>query len=255
MASSERSDLGIFHAVITAVAVVVVVAIALSVESAAVAVALGLLALFVLHVLHLRRVLDAQRREWESIRELLREVRDERRFRAAPQTSSRGSADASLGMGDATRGERDATETLRETLWRGGEPAPGTASRPPPGRGAGPETGEGGAGPAPGEGGSGGPSTGTAEEPVVIPRQFALGTVALIRKKMEPEEIARVLEEQRAQPGEFFGELAVELGYLDESELEALLHAQRRGLFRDAEIREARSRLKEYRARTRGDDD
>lgn len=87
---------------------------------------------------------------------------------------------------------------------------------------------------------------GTASE-VPVPRHFALGTVALVRDLLSPAEVARVLLEQRRQPGKKFGELAVQMGLLSESQREELLLAQQEGLFTDAEMREARRRLREFR--------
>lgn len=82
---------------------------------------------------------------------------------------------------------------------------------------------------------------------VPIPRHFALGTVAIIRKALTPAEVAQILIEQRKRPRERFGELAVELGLLTESELEELLVAQQQGLFTDEEIREGRARIRAFR--------
>ena len=93
--------------------------------------------------------------------------------------------------------------------------------------------------------GSEGPRSPGTEVPV--PRHFALGTVALVRNLLSPAEVARVLLEQRMQPGKKFGVLAVEMGLLTDSEREALLLAQQEGLFTDAEMAEARQRLREFR--------
>ena len=82
---------------------------------------------------------------------------------------------------------------------------------------------------------------------VPVPRHFALGTVALVRDLLSPAEVARVLLEQRRQPGKKFGVLAVEMGLLNESQREELLLAQQEGLFTDAEMRDARQRLREFR--------
>lgn len=82
---------------------------------------------------------------------------------------------------------------------------------------------------------------------VPVPRHFALGTVAIIRNAMQPGEVAQVLVEQRRQPKRQFGDLAVEMGFLDRGDLEDLLEAQQAGLFTDEEIREARQRLREFR--------
>jgi len=82
---------------------------------------------------------------------------------------------------------------------------------------------------------------------VPVPRHFALGTVALVRDLLTPAEVARVLLEQRKQPGKKFGVLAVEMGLLSDSQREELLLAQQEGLFTDAEMRDARQRLREFR--------
>jgi hypothetical protein len=82
---------------------------------------------------------------------------------------------------------------------------------------------------------------------VPVPRHFALGTVALVRDLLSPAEVARVLLEQRKQPGKKFGGLAVEMGLLSDSQREELLLAQQEGLFTDAEMRDARQRLRQFR--------
>ena len=82
---------------------------------------------------------------------------------------------------------------------------------------------------------------------VPVPRHFALGTVALVRGLLTPAEVARVLLEQRRQAGKKFGVLAVEMGLLSESQREELLLAQQEGLFTDAEMRDARQRLRQFR--------
>ena len=82
---------------------------------------------------------------------------------------------------------------------------------------------------------------------VPVPRHFALGTVALVRDLLTPGEVARVLLEQRKQSGKKFGVLAVEMGLLSDSQREELLLAQQEGLFTDAEMRDARQRLRDFR--------
>lgn len=83
-------------------------------------------------------------------------------------------------------------------------------------------------------------------------RHFALGTVAIIRSVLRPEEVSKVLVEQRRRPEMRFGELAVEMGLLDEDELERLLEVQREGRFSKAEIRLARRRLETWHEREAG---
>lgn len=82
---------------------------------------------------------------------------------------------------------------------------------------------------------------------VVIPRKFAIGTVAIIRRALDPGQVARVLEEQRKFPKKRFGELAVERGFIEEAQLDELLEAQKAGLFTEAEIQWARTVLESYR--------
>ena len=85
---------------------------------------------------------------------------------------------------------------------------------------------------------------------VPIPRHFALGTVALIRQLLTPQEVARVLMEQRRQPDKRFATLAVEMGLLDDSQREELLLAQQEGLFTEEEMRQAREGLHQFREST-----
>jgi hypothetical protein len=86
---------------------------------------------------------------------------------------------------------------------------------------------------------------GTSEVP--IPRKFALGTVAIIRRALDPAQVARVLEEQRKFPKKRFGEIAVELAYITEAQLDDLLEAQSAGLFTEEEIQGARQSLEAFR--------
>lgn len=83
-----------------------------------------------------------------------------------------------------------------------------------------------------------------------MPRHFALGTVAVIRKLLEPDDVERILAEQRRYPRLRFGDIAVQLGLLTEPQLQEVLLAQQQGVFTDAEIREARDRLRMFREET-----
>lgn len=85
---------------------------------------------------------------------------------------------------------------------------------------------------------------------IPTPRHFALGTVALIRNMLTPAQVARILVEQRQQPDKKFATLAVDLGMLTDEQREELLLAQQEGLFSDAEMREARERLRDFRKTT-----
>ncbi len=86
---------------------------------------------------------------------------------------------------------------------------------------------------------------GTSELP--IPRKFALGTVAIMRRALDPAQVARVLGEQRKFPKKRFGEIAVELDYITEAQLDDLLEAQKAGLFTEEEIQGARQSLETFR--------
>lgn len=82
-------------------------------------------------------------------------------------------------------------------------------------------------------------------------RHFALGTVAIIRNVLRPEEVSKVLVEQRQRPEMRFGELALEMGLLEEDELARLLEVQREGRFSKPEIRLARRRLETWHEQAR----
>lgn len=80
-----------------------------------------------------------------------------------------------------------------------------------------------------------------------VQREFGLGTVAIVKGAMSPEEVARVMAEERRDPGRTFGDHAVRLGHLTETRLEDLLQVQRRGRYSTGAIREARRRIRAYR--------
>jgi hypothetical protein len=81
---------------------------------------------------------------------------------------------------------------------------------------------------------------------VPMPRRFALGTVAILRNLLQPADVERILAEQRRYPRLRFGDVAVQLGFLSESELQELLAAQEEGVFTDEEILDTRRRLNAY---------
>ena len=91
---------------------------------------------------------------------------------------------------------------------------------------------------------------GTQKQRIPTPRHFALGTVALIRDLLTPEQVARILVEQRHLPDERFAAIAVDLGMLNEEQREELLLAQQEGLFTDEEMKDARERLGDFRKAT-----
>ena len=79
-----------------------------------------------------------------------------------------------------------------------------------------------------------------------MPRHFALGTVAILRNLLQPGDVEQILAEQRCYPRLRFGDAAVQLGLLSESELKELLSAQVEGVFTDEEILDTRARLQAY---------
>ncbi len=81
---------------------------------------------------------------------------------------------------------------------------------------------------------------------IPVARRFALGTVAIIRRLLEPEDVEKILIEQRRYPRLRFGDVAVQLTLLSEAEVQELLVAQEQGLFSDEEISDARRRLSSY---------
>lgn len=84
------------------------------------------------------------------------------------------------------------------------------------------------------------------DETVLVPRQYKLGTVAVVQRVLTPGEVARVLAVQNRGPDRQFGDIAVELNLLSDAELEELLRIQRRGLYRPESISRARRDLKHY---------
>lgn len=86
-----------------------------------------------------------------------------------------------------------------------------------------------------------------------MPRRFALGTVAILRNLLDPDQVSRILEEQRRYPRLRFGDIAVELGLLSREQRDELVRAQQEGVFSDEEIRDAKRRLEfHYSRRGRG---
>ena len=77
-------------------------------------------------------------------------------------------------------------------------------------------------------------------------RRFALGTVAIIRRLLDPADVERILIEQRRYPRLRFGDVAVQRHLLSDEEVQELLVAQEQGIFSDEEISDARQRLAAY---------
>lgn len=254
---------------VAATLVVVGVTIALVsfvVDSVRSALAIAVLGMYLLHLLTLRRIRDTQEGQWEALRDLLGRITEPpEEERAGPRPRSRpGGASRSPGAtppgepapGPRRSGARNAGGAAAADT---ADPASGTPAAAGGGPGRAPASGQapasGGGTPPPGDPlgavGSGDlwRENDVEEGEVLVPKKFALGTVALVRKKMTPAEIDEVLREQEDRTGEeYFGQVAVDLGYLDQQELDELLEAQAEGLFRAEEIEEARRRLKAYKA-------
>lgn len=80
-----------------------------------------------------------------------------------------------------------------------------------------------------------------------VRRDFGLGTVAIIKGLMSPRDVSEVLAQLRNRPGLTFGDHAVELGHLTETQLEDLVQVKHEGVYTPEEIREAREKIQSYR--------
>lgn len=80
-----------------------------------------------------------------------------------------------------------------------------------------------------------------------VRRDFGLGTVAIIKGLMSPRDVSEVMSQQRNRPGLTFGDHAVELGHLTETQLEDLVQVKHEGVYTPEEIREAREKIQSYR--------
>lgn len=158
-------------------------------------VAAAILGLYVLHLLSVRSILRAQRRQQKALCEQLRQLR--RLVGGARESGEPNGPAGGVAAGNVTTPEAAPT------------PAP------------------------------------AVELP--LPRHLALGTVAIIRDALTPQEVARVLVEQERRPGIRFGDVALDLGLLTSAKLEELLEIQHRGLFTPQEIAAARQRIEEFR--------
>lgn len=223
-----RTTHGVQYAWIAAAVMGSVAGIAWLVEDQWLVLSAAILGLYVLHLFSVRYLVRAQADQLSAL------TGADATTRAAIESpvESRGSGSGPLAdqlVGNGKPGESDIAETsaVREMDETSGEPASVAETAV-----AGPDQEV---------------SSGPTLREVSIPRHFMLGTVAIVRHVMEPEAVARVLMEQRRQPGKRFGELAVEMDLITEPQLDDLLQAQQNGLFTDAEIREARQRLETFR--------
>lgn len=200
--------------------------------------AASVLGIYVLHLISVRYIAQGQQEQWETLRELetlMGELSRAERLSPSQGLAAVGSeSGGEVGISPVTAEEADAGEASEAgSGGNGGQPGTATASAP---------------------GGSSGEAAAEAvpevdmdPESVPVPRHFALGTVAIIKNVLTPDEVAQVLMEQRRRPKRRFGELAVEMGLLGETELESLLLTQQEGVYKKKEIKAARERLESYR--------
>ncbi|MFQ5747199.1 MAG: hypothetical protein ACE5HF_08285 [Gemmatimonadota bacterium] len=230
---------GHYLATIT-VATVVVAILAWIGQNPALAYAAAILGLYSLHLLSIRFILEAHRQQLAALgdqAELLERI-------AGPAAESGAVENGQLASSGAAAEEAAADRVAAAWSFE-------TADGPPEvGKAAGRAPALDGLPPAPQADEMPLPAPSVlqaARVDVPIPRHFALGTVALVRNVLSPARVAEILVEQRKRPDLRFGDLAVELGFISESQKEDLLLKQQEGLFTDAELRDARMRLKEYR--------
>lgn len=242
----------------------IVIAVALVVGGLAVfghsttlALAAAILGLYVLHLFSNWQLASNQRQQWHTLREVERMLGalDSETARPADAGASPGAAsttsnadgqlkavgdgpddsDVSGERPEATAGSDVSTETpgAGVSAETPGEPADvgaGDRAAPPDEHAATEEAGE-----------------EDEEDTVLVPRQYKLGTVAVVERSLTPGEVARVLAVQDRHPDRQFGDIAVDLDLLTDSQLEKLLETQREGLYRPEAISRARRDLKKFR--------
>lgn len=98
------------------------------------------------------------------------------------------------------------------------------------------------------DGGGRPPGGGDEDDEEMVRKEFGLGTVAIVKGAMTPRAVSEVMARKRSEPGLTFGDHAVELGYLTETELEDLVQTRHEALYTRDEIHRARRRIQEYRS-------
>ena len=243
---------------------VVVGGLAIFGQSSTLALAAAILGLYVLHLFSNWQLASNQRQQWQTLREVERMLGalDSESAHAAVESGGRvnpeataasdaGSDDGQLtAVGEADSGSAVAEEESAAAAAGGvsAEPAGSGVSAETPGETADVDSDDGAAPPeeraateeAEGE---------DEDDTVLVPRQYKLGTVAVVERVLTPGEVARVLAVQDRQPDRQFGDIAVELDLLTETELADLLETQRQGLYRPEAISRARRDLKKFRRR------
>ncbi len=244
--------------IVVAVAVVVG-GLAVFGQSSTLALAAAILGLYVLHLFSNWQLASNQRQQWQTLRDVERMLGDLNAAAASPATETGDEPDpASETTGAGWRLTAVGEAPLDSDV--GGKEEPdaagaGGVSAETPGAGGADEGASEAA--APGEtagveeagreekkeGDAGDGDDGT----VLVPRQYKLGTVAVVERALTPGEVAQVLGVQDRHPDRKFGDIAVDLGLLGESQLEELLETQREGLYRPEAISRARRDLQEFR--------
>ncbi len=243
-----------YQVAVSGVAVVVAL-VAWAVANSALAFAAAIVGLYALHLMSIRFILEAHREQrvtlegqWSFLRKLVGpaiesglrlELPAGLRAKSPAPKSTRGGVSGAGG-----RAVNTAPAPAESSGFGGGSQA-ATATLVRPGTKVSPSTSD--PNPAAKEAET---VPSRADCNVPVPRHFALGTVALVRKMLTPAEVARVLLEQRRRPEARFAALAVDIGLLTKTQREELLLAQQEGLFTDAEMRDARRRLQEFRQST-----
>lgn len=220
-------------------------------QSSTLALAAAILGLYVLHLFSNWQLASNQRQQWQTLREVERmlaaldgEGAAPAEVGAPPGTASPPSdADGPLtAVGDEPAGSDPPEEGTAGAAGSG-------VSAETPGAAAPDET--------PGDTGRGDgrdlpDETAAAEgedegDTVLVPRQYKLGTVAVVERVLSPGEVARVLAVQDRHPGRQFGDIALELDILSQAQLDKLLETQQQGLYRPEAISRARRDLKKFR--------
>lgn len=222
-------------------------------QSSTLALAAAILGLYVLHLFSNWQLASNQRQQWQTLREVERMLSALDREAAAPAeagappdtASSPSDADGSLtAVGDEPAGPEPPEGGPEATAGSGvsAETPGGAVSHETPD-----DAGLDDRRDLPDETATAGKGEEDQEDTVLVPRQYKLGTVAVVERVLTPGEVARVLGVQDRHPDRQFGDIARDLDILTAAELEDLLETQREGLYRPEAISRARRDLKKFR--------
>ena len=238
------------YLIIVVAVAVVVGGLAVFGQSSTLALAAAILGLYVLHLFSNWQLASNQRQQWQTLREvermlgaLDRKHQDPLEVRGDPDIQPDSSAQiAAVGTDpEDSDGSEKGPESTAASDVSAETPEPAVGDTSPADPASSPDERE----TPPPEPSPDQPED--ADESVLVPRQYKLGTVAVVQRVLAPGEVARVLAVQDRQPDRRFGDIAVDLGLLTESELEELLETQKEGLYRPEAISRARRDLKKYR--------